>query len=70
MQKNKVILEYLEKVCTKGKIESVIEKQEESILSYSFIQIDDKRILTMQDELEELANGLKSNIFFNRIGEI
>lgn len=64
------ILNYLDEKIPRGKIESILESEEESVISYSFNQINKNMLLQMQSELNELAAGLKSNVFFNRIGDV
>lgn len=64
------ILGYLERKFPKGKTESILENQDESVISYSFTHLDKNTILEVQSELKEMAAGIRSNIFFNRIGDI
>jgi len=64
------ILNYLDEKIPRGKIESILESEDESVISYSFNQINKNMLLQMQSELNELAAGLKSNVFFNRIGDV
>jgi hypothetical protein len=64
------ILDYLEKRFPKGKTESILENEDESVISYSFTHLDKNTILEVQSKLKELATGIRSNIFFNRIGDI
>ena len=64
------ILGYLEGKFPKGKTESILENEDESVISYSFTHLDKNTILEVQSELKELATGIRSNIFFNRIGDI
>ena len=64
------ILDYLEKKFPRGKTESILENEDESIISYSFTHLDKKTISEVQSELKDLAEGIRSNIFFNRTGDI
>lgn len=66
--RNGTIMDYLEKKIPKGKIESILENQDESVISYSFGHLEKNRIHEVQSELKEIATGIKSNIFFNRGG--
>ena len=63
------LMNYLESKFPKGKTESIIENQDESVISYSFTDLEKNTMLEVQNELKELAGGIRSNIFFNRIGE-
>jgi len=68
--KGESIMNYLEKKFPKGKIESIIENEDESVVSYSFTHFEKSTMLEVQHELKELAGGIRSNIFFNRVGDI
>jgi len=64
------ILDYLEEKLPKGKIESMLENQDESVLSYSFLHLEKDTIIDLQTELKDLNKKLSSNIFFNRAGDL
>jgi hypothetical protein len=64
------LLELLEKKMPRGRIDSISENEDESIVTYSFIQLDKDTLLKLQGELKNLANQAKANVFFNRSGEI
>lgn len=64
------ILDYLERKLPKGKIESILENQEESVLSYSFLHLDKKTMIELPSELSTITKNLQSNIYFNRAGDI
>lgn len=64
------ILDYLENKLPKGKIESILENQNEIVISYSYIHMDKNLLLEIKIGLEEISPTIKSNIFFNRQGEI
>jgi len=63
---NNKISEYLEKHLPKGETESILENEEESIISYSFSNINKTSMPNIQSDLKELSINIKSNIFFNR----
>lgn len=70
-KKNKsAVLNYLEEKLPKGKIESILENQDDSVLSYSFLHLDKETVIELQTELKEITTKLRSNIFFNRAGDI
>jgi hypothetical protein len=69
-EKCDVILAFLEKQFPKGKTESILENNEESVISYSFTNLDRKSISEIQDELKKLSGNIRSNIFFNRMVDI
>ena len=64
------ILEYLDKNIYKGKIESILEKENESVISYSFTHLDKDLLLKIQTDLKNITADLKSNIFYNRLGDL
>ncbi len=64
------ILDFLEEKLPEGKIESILENQDDTAVSYSFVHLDKNRLLDIQAGLEDMAAGIKTNVFFNRQGEI
>lgn len=64
------MLELVEKHLPSSRIDSISENQNESVISYSFVRLEKKSMLKLQDKLAKISNELKSNIFFNRSGEI
>lgn len=68
--KGSTIMNYLETKFPKGKTESIIENQDESVISYSFTHLEHNTMFEVQNQLKELAEDIKSNVFFNRMGEI
>lgn len=64
------MLELVEKHLPSSRIDSISESQNESVISYSFVRLEKKSMLKLQDKLANISNELKSNIFFNRSGEI
>ncbi len=70
-RKNKEkLLTLMETHLPSSRIDSISESQHESVISYSFIRLDKKMMLKLQYKLTDVSNELKSNIFFNRSGEI
>lgn len=64
---NKVaILNLLDELVPKGKIDSITETEKEAILSYSFIKLQKNLVLEIQDKLKAMAPEAKVNVFFNR----
>jgi hypothetical protein len=68
--KSDKIFGYLDQRFPKGKTESVIENEEESVISYSFMHLDKDTMVKVQDGLKEISPGIRSNIFFNRAGDV
>ena len=70
-RKNKEkLLTLMETHLPSSRIDSISESQHESVISYSFIRLGKKMMLKLQNKLTDISNELKSNIFFNRSGEI
>jgi len=69
-QQSQSILDFLKQHLPGGQLESVIENEDESVVSYSFNQFDQPLMLEVQAGLKALSSQIKSNIFFNRSGDI
>lgn len=68
--KNKELLSLIERKLPKGRVDSLADNHEESVLSYSFIRLDKNTMLELNSELKTIDNQIKSNMYFNRSGEI
>lgn len=68
--KKKKLLQLLEDNLPKGRLDSISEDHGESTISYSFIRLENNTLLKLQGELRNIADEVKSNVFFNRSGEI
>lgn len=64
------LLNFLDTMLPKGRIDSIAENKEESIVSYSFIRIDKNKLIDIQNQLKNITAKVKSNTFFNRSGEV
>ncbi len=67
---HKNISGYLKNQFPKGETESILENEEESIISFSFSNINKNSIPDIQSDLREISENIKSNIFFNRTNTI
>ena len=68
--KQRAILNLLETRMPKGRIDSISEKAEESIVSFSFIKLDNENLSSLQDELKSLSGEIKTHVYFNRAGGV
>jgi len=68
--KARELMELLEKTLPRGRFDSISESGEESILSYSFIKLDQNTLLELQADLKKIAAGVRTNTYFNRSGEV
>ncbi len=64
------LLNFLDKKLPNGRIDSITENHEESIVSYSFMRLKNDTLMELQSELQKISKEAKSNVFFNRSGEI
>jgi hypothetical protein len=69
-EQSQPILDFLKRHLPDGQLESVIENEDESVVSYSFSQFEQPMMLEVQDGLKSLSPQIKSNIFFNRGGDV
>lgn len=68
--KSEQILNLLKQKLPKGRVDSITENVEESTISYSFIRMEENTLLQLQSQLKEITSEAKSNVFFNRAGEV
>lgn len=68
--KSSQLLDFLEKKLPKGRIDSIAENHDESVISYSFIHLEKSILLELKNELKNIASNATSNIFFNRSGDV
>lgn len=64
------VIAYLEQHLGKGRLDSITENDDESVVSYSFTHLQDKQLLDVQNDLKNMSVQLRSNIFFNRTSQI
>ncbi len=63
-------LALLEQRIPRGRIDSITDNHNESVISYSFIKATPEALIEFQSNLKEFVASAKANIFFNRQGEI
>lgn len=68
--KSSQLLDFLEKKLPKGRIDSIAENHDESVISYSFIHLEKSILLELKNELKNIVSNATSNIFFNRSGDV
>ena len=60
-------MEFLATRLPRGKIDSVIENDDDAVVSYGFAGATDERVLTeRQRDLLEISDQVKSAVFFGR----
>ena len=68
--KRRELLDFLESKLPKGRLDGITENHDESVISYGFIRLENDTLLELQGGLKKIAKTAKSNIFFNRSGEV
>ena len=68
--KRRELLDFLESKLPKGRLDGIAENHDESVISYGFIRLEKDTLLELQGELKGITKTAKSNIFFNRSGEV
>lgn len=68
--KSDKVLNFLEKKLPRGRVDSITENEEESVVSYSFIRLENNILMELQRELKGISAAAKSNVFFNRSSEV
>ncbi|MFC2169661.1 DUF4956 domain-containing protein [Acidobacteriota bacterium] len=69
-QKSDELLDFLERKLPRGRIDSVTENHEESIISYSFSRLTRGTLVELPVELKKITESAKSNVYFNRSAEV
>ncbi len=64
------LLTFLEAQLPKGRLDSISESHDESIVTYSFLKLKTDALLALQRELKGISDSAKSNVYFNRPGEL
>lgn len=67
---SKKLFELLTSNIPKGRIDSIADNNDESIISYNFREMDEVAFLNLQEELRKNISSTKANVFYNRQGEI
>lgn len=60
------LTEFLKSRFPGGETESIIENDEESVISFSFSNINQSKLPALQSDLKNISDKIKSNIFFNK----
>lgn len=60
----------LEKQIPKGRIDSIVEHEEEVAVSYSFLRLESEPLLKLQGEIRSVSDQAKTNVYYNRPGEV
>lgn len=69
-EKGSQIISLIKGLLEKGRLDSVAENNEETVLSYNFINKKDEVVITVQESLREICNTVKVDVFYNNKGPI
>ena len=70
-QKNsKRLVKLLDDEMPKGRIDSIVQNNDNTVLSYSFIDLPDKTLIQLQKDLNKIDGDANLNVFFSRSGEV
>ncbi|NLV68076.1 MAG: DUF4956 domain-containing protein [Spirochaetes bacterium] len=69
-EKAREVIELLRSVLPTGKIESLVENRDETVVSYSFTKLEDDMIIRIKSDMYTISDRINANFFFNRIGDI
>lgn len=69
-EKAQDVISFLKNMLPSGKIESLTENKDETIVSYSFNRLEDEMIVKIKNELSMISGQINANFFFNRIGDV
>ncbi len=64
------VFEILEEQISNGRIDSISENDDVTVISYNFKKLEKEELLKLQSMLRNVVNLAKTNVYFNRSGEI
>lgn len=67
---SKKLFELLGANIPQGRVDSITDSNDESVISYNFMRMNQDAFLTLQDELRKTSSSIKANVFYNRQGAI
>ncbi|MCI5217983.1 MAG: DUF4956 domain-containing protein, partial [Candidatus Electrothrix sp. LOE2] len=69
-EKNTFILQILEELIPKGRIDSITDNNGETVISFNYIRLEQEVFLQLQDKLRAGAASARANLFYNKQGVI
>lgn len=69
-QNSKTIFKLLQEQVPQGRIDSISENNNEAVISYNFLQLDQEDFIQLQDTLKNNTASVKANVFYNKQGAI
>jgi hypothetical protein len=69
-QKSKELLDLLESGLPRGRIDSISENDDQSVVSYSFTRMDKQRMLDLHRDIAKVAERASVNLFFHHSGQV
>jgi hypothetical protein len=69
-RKSKELLNALEGGLRRGKLDSISENDDQSVVSYTFSRLDKDRLLELRQEVSRIAERASVNLFFHHSGQV
>ncbi len=69
-RKSKELLDALEAGLPKGRIDSISENEDQSVISYVFSRLDRNRLLALRRDVSKIAERASVNLFFHHSGQL
>lgn len=69
-RKSKELLDALEAGLPKGRIDSISENEDQSVISYVFSRLDRNRLLDLRRDVSKIAERASVNLFFHHSGQL
>ncbi len=69
-RKSKELLDALEASLPRGRIDSISENEDQSVISYVFSRLDRNRLLDLRRDVSRIAERASVNLFFHHSGQI
>ena len=69
-RKAKELLSILDGGLLKGKLDSISENDDESVISYSFSRLDKEALFDLRQKVNEVAEQASVNLFFHHSGQV
>jgi len=65
-EKGEQIIQLIQTTLKKGRLDSVAENDNDTVLSYNFMNQKDEMVLVMQESLRKVCENAKVDVFYNR----
>ncbi|MEM7396449.1 MAG: hypothetical protein AAF492_29285, partial [Verrucomicrobiota bacterium] len=66
----KTVIDFLKEKLPSGRVESLTENDDESVISYAFTVKETGHVIDIEEAVRKLDKSLRCNVYFNRPGEL